>query len=450
MTFSVTFDPATTGTATGQLSLATDTGAPVNVALTGRGKQGAAPALTLSDPSLNFGDVQVGAKSVLQLTLTSSGTAPVTISSATIAGQQFKVTSVAYPAGVSGWPATLNPGEQVVLSITFAPDAVDSFTGGLALTSDASGATANVPLSGNGVAVPAPNLTLSTTSINFGQAQIGTKVTRSVTLTSSGNAPLDINTITIAGTPFSVGTLSLPTTLQPGQQLTVNVTYEPTTAEADAGTLTVASNDPSGPATVSLGGNGTAVPTPQLTVNPTALNFGNTPVNVAADATGDADVHRHRSGDHQRGDGERGRLQRVGRDFPGDAESEPDTDTAGPVRSDDGRGGDGAVDYHQRFDDRRHGERHPHRQRYGDHDAPVDGESDVGELRQHAGECAGDATGDADVHRDGGGDHQRGDGERGRLQRVGHDLPGDAESEPVSDTASAVQSDFGRCSDRGS
>ena len=187
---------------------------------------------------------------------------------------------MAYPAGVSGWPATLNPGEQVVLSITFAPDAVDSFTGGLALTSDASGATANVPLSGNGVAVPAPNLTLSTTSINFGQAQIGTKVTRSVTLTSSGNAPLDINTITIAGTPFSVGTLSLPTTLQPGQQLTVNVTYEPTTAEADAGTLTVTSNDPSGPATVSLGGNGTAVPTPQLTVNPTALNFGNTPVNV--------------------------------------------------------------------------------------------------------------------------------------------------------------------------
>ena len=280
VTFSVTFDPATTGTATGQLSLATDTGAPINVALTGRGKQGAAPALTLSDPSLNFGDVQVGAKSVLQLTLTSSGTAPVTISSATIAGQQFKVTSVAYPAGVSGWPATLNPGEQVVLSITFAPDAVDSFTGGLALTSDASGATANVPLSGNGVAVPAPNLTLSTTSINFGQAQIGTKVTRSVTLTSSGNAPLDINTITIAGTPFSVGTLSLPTTLQPGQQLTVNVTYEPTTAEADAGTLTVASNDPSGPATVSLGGNGTAVPTPQLTVSPTALNFGNTPVNA--------------------------------------------------------------------------------------------------------------------------------------------------------------------------
>jgi Cep192 domain 4/HYDIN/CFA65/VesB-like, Ig-like domain len=278
--FSVLFDPTAATTTTGQLSLATDTGAPVNVALSGQGQQNTSPALTLSAPSLNFGDVQMGANAVLQLTLTSSGTAPVTISSATIAGQQFQVTSVAYPAGVSGWPATLNPGEQVVLSITFAPDAVNSFTGDLALASDASGGTANVPLSGNGVAVPAPNLTLSATSINFGQAQIGTKVTRSLTLTSSGNAPLDINTITIAGAPFSIGTLSLPATLQPGQQLTVNVTYEPTTVEADAGTLTVASNDPSGPATVSLGGNGTAVPTPQLTVSPTAVNFGNTPVNV--------------------------------------------------------------------------------------------------------------------------------------------------------------------------
>jgi hypothetical protein len=278
--FSVNFDPTATGTTTGQLSLATDTGSPVNVALSGQGMQSTSPALTLSAPSLNFGDVQMGANAVLQLTLTSSGTAPVTISSATITGQQFQVTSVAYPSGVSGWPATLNPGQQVVLSITFAPDAVNSFSGDLALASDASGGTANVPLSGNGVAVPAPSLTLSTTSINFGPAQIGTKVTRSVTLTSSGNAPLDINTITIAGAPFSVGTLSLPATLQPGQQLTVNVTYEPTTVEADAGTLTVASNDPSGPATVSLGGNGTAAPTPQLTVTPTAVNFGSTPVNV--------------------------------------------------------------------------------------------------------------------------------------------------------------------------
>jgi hypothetical protein len=282
VTFSVAFDPTTTDTANGQLSLSTDTGSPVSVALAGKGVQDTSPALTVSAPSLDFGHVQVGAKSALQLTLTSSGTAPVTISSSTIAGQGFQISSVAYPTGVSGWPATLNPGQQVVLSITFAPDSAASFTGDLALASDASGGTANIPLSGTGDAVPAPNLTLSTTAVNFGQTQIGTKVSRDVTLTSTGNAPLDINTITVSGAAFSTETLSLPATLQPNQQLTVTLTFDPTTAGAESGTLTVTSNDPSGPATVSLGGNGTTAVAPQLTVSPTAVNFGNVPLNVAS------------------------------------------------------------------------------------------------------------------------------------------------------------------------
>ena len=282
VTFSVIFNPATTSVATGQLTLSTDTGSPVNVSLTGKGVQDTSPALTVSAPSLDFGDVQMGSKAVQQLTLTSSGTAPVTISSSTIAGHGFQISSVTYPTGINSWPATLNPGQQVVLSITFAPDSVNSFTGDVALASNASGGTANIPLSGIGDAVPAPNLTLSATSINFGLVQIGSKVSKPLILTSTGNAPLDINTITVAGAQFSVNPLSLPVTLQPNQQLTVTVTYDPATQGVDAGTLTVTSNDPSGPATVSLGGSGVTAATPQLTVNPTAVNFGNVPVNVAS------------------------------------------------------------------------------------------------------------------------------------------------------------------------
>jgi len=282
VTFSVAFDPKTAATASGQLSLSTDTGSPVNVSLTGKGVQDTTPGLTVSAPNLNFGDVQVGSKAVLQLTLTSSGTAPVTISSSTIAGKRFQISSVAYPAGITGWPATLNPGQQVVLSIAFSPDSVDSFTGDLALATNASGGTANVPLSGTGDAVPAPNLTLSTTSINFGQTLIGSKVSRTLTLTSTGSAPLDINTITVSDAQFSVATPSLPATLQPKQQLSLTVTFDPTTVGSDSGTLTVGSNDASGPATVSLGGSGTANKTSQLTVSPTAVNFGNVPLNVAS------------------------------------------------------------------------------------------------------------------------------------------------------------------------
>jgi hypothetical protein len=285
VTFDVVFDPSKVGASNGQLSLSTDTGSAVNVSLSGKGITSSSPALTLSDPSLNFGDVEMGSKAVQQLTLTSSGTAPVTISLAAIAGQNFKLTSATYPAGITGWPATLNPGQQVVLSITFNPDAAASFSGNLALTTDASGGTANVPLSGTGDAIPAPNLTLSATAINFGQVQIGSKVSRSVTLTSNGNAPLTINAITVAGAQFTDGTTSLPVTLQPNQQLTLNVTYEPTAEGSDSGTLTIASDDSSGPATVSLGGSGTTATSPQLTVNPTAVNFGNVPLNTTPNKT---------------------------------------------------------------------------------------------------------------------------------------------------------------------
>lgn len=280
--FNVGFSPTVSGTANGQLSLATDTGSPLNVSLSGNGIQATSPALSLSAPSLDFGGVQVGSTSNLQLTLNSSGTAPVTISSSAVAGQGFQIASVAWPSGVNSWPVTLNPGQQLVLTVAFTPDAVNSFSGNLALVSDASGGTANVPLSGTGDAVPVANLTISPASIDFGQTPVGTKVTRQVTVTSGGSAALNINTIDVSGAQFTVAPQSLPLVLQPGQQASLTLTYEPTAVGNDAGLLTIGSNDPSGPATVSLGGSGTATTTPQLRVNPTSVAFGSVPLNTAA------------------------------------------------------------------------------------------------------------------------------------------------------------------------
>jgi hypothetical protein len=285
VTFNVVFDPAKAGNAGGQLSLSTDTGSPVVVSLSGNGTNNTYPALTLSVPSLDFGNVQMGSKSVRQLTLTSSGTAPVTISSAAIAGQNFQIDSATYPAGITGWPATLTPGQQIVLSVAFAPDAVDSFSGNLALSSDAQGGAANVPLSGTGDAVPAANLTVSPTSINFGQVAVGSKASQVLTLTSSGNAPLVISAIAVSGGQFSGNVPSLPVTLQPNQQLTLSLTFEPTADGPASGMATITSNDSSGSSTVSLGGTGTTATSPQLTVSPTAVNFGNVPLNTTASKT---------------------------------------------------------------------------------------------------------------------------------------------------------------------
>jgi hypothetical protein len=281
VTYQVAFDPTQAGPASGQLSLSTDTGSPVNVSLVGTGTAETSPALTVSATSLDYGHVQVNTQAGLQLTLTSSGTAPVTISSSTVAGQDFQVLSVAYPAGINAWPATLRPGQQIVLSIGFTPTDVGSATGNLTVNSDASGGTANIPLSGSGDAAPAPKLKLSSTSLSFGSNPIGSKASRTLTLTSTGDAPLTINSIALTGTQFSDGTVRLPLTLQPHQQLVLKVIFQPTTAGSDAETLTVTSDDASGPATVSLGGTGTTTTTPQLTVTPGTLDFGNVGLNAA-------------------------------------------------------------------------------------------------------------------------------------------------------------------------
>ena len=104
----------------------------------------ARPALTLGPGSIAFGDVGLNSPATQSVLLTSSGTAPLTISGASITGTGFSMT------GVSA-PVTLNPGQRVTLNVEFDPTATGAATGAVRLTSNASsGATATVALTGTG------------------------------------------------------------------------------------------------------------------------------------------------------------------------------------------------------------------------------------------------------------------------------------------------------------
>lgn len=278
----ISFDPVSTGNSAGQLTLQTDTGSPLSVSLVGIGASAPSPALTISIPSLDFGDVQVNTQETLPVTLTSSGTAPVTISSIAIAGAQFGLASTSFPSGITGLPATLNPGQQITLNVAFLPAATGAVTGDLAVSSNASGAATNVALTGNGVPAPAPKLVLSATTLNFGSTQLGSKTTQLLTITSSGTAPLAISQLAITGTQFTDDAASLPITLQPGQQMVLTLDFDPLAAGADAETLTITSNATPANVSVSLSGTGTTAATPQLTASVASLNFGSVTVNTGA------------------------------------------------------------------------------------------------------------------------------------------------------------------------
>ncbi|MGA7651749.1 MAG: choice-of-anchor D domain-containing protein, partial [Terracidiphilus sp.] len=104
----------------------------------------AVPTLTLSTATVSFGTVAVGATGTGSVTLTSSGTAAVTVSAGTVSGTGFTISGVSFPL-------TLIPGQTATLTVGFAPTAAGAVSGTVTLTSNSStGTTSAITLSGTG------------------------------------------------------------------------------------------------------------------------------------------------------------------------------------------------------------------------------------------------------------------------------------------------------------
>jgi Domain of unknown function (DUF4082)/Abnormal spindle-like microcephaly-assoc'd, ASPM-SPD-2-Hydin len=211
------------------------------------------PQLTASPTTLSFGSVALNTATTQSLTLTSSGTSPVTVNSASTTGSSFTIIAGAFPA-------TLNPGQSLTLQVEFKPTAAGSATGQLTISSNStSGSTAGVALSGTGTLANA-QLSVNPVSLNFGSVALNTPTTQSLTLKSTGTSPLTVNSASVTGAGFTIVGGSFPVTLNPGQSLTLQVQFKPTTAGSATGQLTINSNSSSGSTTaVALSGTGTSV-----------------------------------------------------------------------------------------------------------------------------------------------------------------------------------------------
>jgi uncharacterized membrane protein len=127
-----------------------------------------------------------------------------------------------------------------------------------------------------------PKLTLSATSMAFGNVTVGQNKELSVVVSNTGTAALTISSAAVSGTGFNLTSAS-SFTLQPGASQIVTVRYAPTSAGASSGTLTLTSNDPSSPATASLSGTGVAAAAPAIDVSPATLDFGTVTVGQTKD-----------------------------------------------------------------------------------------------------------------------------------------------------------------------
>jgi hypothetical protein len=265
-TFTVKFSPASSGSASGSVTVTSN--APNPTLTIPLSASGVAPGVLGSSPtSLNFGNVTVGSNQSLSETVTNTGGAGVTISQVSASGTGFTLSGVTTPL-------TLTAGQSTTFTVKFAPASAGSASGNVTITSTASNPTLTVPLSGTGVALG--TLGSNPTSLNFGSVTVGSNQSLSETVTNTGGASVTISQVAASGTGFSLSGITTPVTLASGQGATFTVKFAPGSSGSASGNVTITSTALNPTLTVPLSGTGVAVGT--LGSNPTSLNFGSVTV----------------------------------------------------------------------------------------------------------------------------------------------------------------------------
>jgi len=260
--FSVLFAPTTNGALSGTVSVASDApNSPNLLALSGTGT--AATVTVAANPgSLTFSNVNAGSSSSQSVTVSNTGNTAVTLSQITVNAKDFQISGL-------NTPVNLAVGQNAAMAVSFSPTAAEHVSGNITLLNSA-GTTTVIAVSGSAIQ---PTLTITPSSANFGNVTVGLPATQTFQLMNSGTATLTATQVGVAGSGFTIGTLSLPITLSPGQATTFNVQFDPASAGNATGNLSIVSNAPSSPATVALSGTGIA-PTHTLSFSTTSIAFG--------------------------------------------------------------------------------------------------------------------------------------------------------------------------------
>jgi hypothetical protein len=207
-TVSVTFTPSAAGSRPATLVLTDgDSTSPQNIALSGIGAI-PTPAVTLAPTSLTFGSQLLNTTSAAQpVTLTNTGTGPLTISSIAASGD-FAQTNTC-----GTLPAMLAASANCMISVTFTPTATGTRTGTLTITDDAANSPQTVGLTGTGTNTP-PDFTLSAapTTVTVAQGAVSTPVTITVNPTNGFNSAV---ALTCAGAPAKSSCALSPASITP-------------------------------------------------------------------------------------------------------------------------------------------------------------------------------------------------------------------------------------------
>lgn len=262
----ITANPSTTGTVNGAVTIVDSASGSPHVA--SLSVTGTAPTASLAPSSLAFGNQTVGtATSSQSASLANTGTGPMTF---TIALGGTDPGDYILLANACSSP--LQAGQSCLIPVEFKPTTSGSRPASIVVTDSASGSPHSTTLSGTGIAT-APAISLSVTSVNFGNQPVGTNSgSLPIVVTNTGTDNLTVSSVTPTGNFSQTNTC---TTIIPGATCTINGTFSPLSAGTITGQFSIVSNAASSPDLVTLQGFGTQT---GATLTPTSVSFGSVTV----------------------------------------------------------------------------------------------------------------------------------------------------------------------------
>ena len=187
-------------------------------------------SLVASDSSLDFGTVVVGNNAVRIDYISNPTNSSVTISRVVASGGDFELMQPTLPV-------TISPGQRTMFVINFTPQNTGTLNGTIAISSSAQQPAMTLSVSGRAVA--AGRLVPNPSSINFGSVNMGSSQMRTGSFTNGGSSAVTISQAASSMGDFSVGGMTLPVTLMPGQSANFRVSFTPKANGQRGGNITV-------------------------------------------------------------------------------------------------------------------------------------------------------------------------------------------------------------------
>jgi hypothetical protein len=221
--------------------------------------------------SVNFGSVTMGGEAAKRrLQVTNAGEIPLEITSI----EPDLADPIDFAVEPWGYAETLGKFESVDMSLLFKPTDIGERSATVTVSGDDSnGAPVQIRILARG---DAPKLCVKPTSIEYGNVDLGTSASQTITLTNCGTRAVEVTDLALDWDPsFTIAQAASTAPLAPGQSTSVNIEFKPTGLGPKSGRMRVTSTDPISPVSFArLNGNGMALPECKFEASAAAVDFG--------------------------------------------------------------------------------------------------------------------------------------------------------------------------------